>query len=134
MAKISKKYKPTQKEKFMNAKMKESPGGILPILNSRVAFLDGMGHGSRYYNIKQLRNEALRRLADAGQTRLARQVLSMNYPLHHQDWECPNRKGILVAIDGRLAAIAGDSDAHERLLEARTLSDAFLKQVEEASR
>ena len=93
-----------------------------------------MGHGSRYYNIKQLRNETLRRLADAGHARLARQVLAMNYPLHHQDWECPNRKGILVAIDGRLAAIAGDPDAMDRLLEARALSDEFLNQVARASR
>ena len=117
-----------------NTKMKEYPGGVLPILSSRVDFLDGMGHGSRYYNIKQLRNEVLRRLADAGHTRLARQVISMNYPLHHQDWECPNREGILVAIDGRLAAVNGDHDALDRLTQARTLSDAFLKQVDNARR
>ena len=117
-----------------NSKMKESPGGLLPILDSRTTYLDGMGHGSRYYNIKQLRNETLRRLADAGHFRLARQVLSMNYPLHHQDWECPNRNGILTAIDGRLAAIGGEDDAHARLKEARSQSDAFLRQVKEASR
>ena len=118
----------------LNAKMKESPGAVLPILNSRVAFLNGLGHGSRYYNIKQLRNEIVRRLADAGRPRLARQALALNYPLHHQDWECPNRKGILAAIDGRLAAIAGDRDASERLSEARKLSDAFLSQVAEVDR
>ena len=117
-----------------NAKMNVSPGGVLPILDSRVVYLDKMGHGSRYYNIKQLRNEVVRRLADAGFPRLARQALAMNHPLHHQDWECPNRAGILAAIDGRLAAIDGDKSADERLREARALSDSFLDQVAAADR
>ncbi len=117
-----------------NARMKDSPGGVLSILDSRVAYLDQMGHGSRYYNIKQLRNEVVRRLADAGRPRLARQALAMNQPLHHQDWECPNRAGILAAIDGRLAAIQGAKDADSRLREARKLSDDFLDQVAKAER
>ena len=117
-----------------NTKMKVSPGGVLPILDSRVAYLDKMGHGSRYYNIKQLRNEVVRRLADAGFSRLARQALATNQPLHHQDWECPNRAGILAAIDGRLAAIDGDKAADDRLREARALSDLFLAQVDAADR
>ena len=69
----------------LNTKMKESPGGLLPILDSRTSFLDGMGHGSRYYNIKQLRNEVVRRLADVGRPDLARKALAFNHPLHHQD-------------------------------------------------
>jgi len=117
----------------LNTKMAQSPGGILPIVQSRTDFLNAMGHGSRYYNIKQLRNETVRRLAELNHHRLARQALSMNLPLHHQDWECPNREGILVAIDARLAAIGGHSDANQRLTEARSLSDAFLEKVAAAS-
>ena len=116
----------------LNSKLKESPGGVLSVVHTRTAHLDGMGHGSRYYNIKQLRNEAVRQLANAGHYAIARQVLQMNFPLHHQDWECPNREGILVAIDGRLAASAGLADAGERLNRARVLSDAFLKEVNAA--
>ena len=116
----------------LNSKLKENPGGVLSVVHTRAAHLDGMGHGSRYYNIKQLRNEAVRQLANAGHYAVARQVLQMNFPLHHQDWECPNREGILVAIDGRLAASAGFADAGDRLTRARMLSDAFLKEVNAA--
>jgi len=77
-------------------------------------------------------NEGVRVLARAGHYGLARQILAMNFPLHHQDWECPNREGILVALDGRLAALQGDQVAASRLAEARALSDAFLKQVDTA--
>jgi hypothetical protein len=114
----------------LNTKLAQSPGGILPIVQSRTDILDSMAHGSRYYNIKQLRNETVRRLAQRKQMRLARQVLASNLPLHHQDWECPNREGILVAIDARLAAAGGHTDADRRFKEARTLSDAFLAKVD----
>ena len=118
----------------LNTKMKETPGGVLPIVQSRTDFLDSKGHGSRYYNIKQLRNETVRRLAAQGQERLARQALSMHFPLHHQDWECPNRAGILMAIDARLAAVGGHGDAESRFKEARRLSDEFLQQVATAAK
>ena len=114
----------------LNSKLKESPGGVLSIVHTRTSHLDQKGHGSRYYNIKQLRNEAVRVLAQAGKPRIALQVLQMNYPLHHQDWECPNREGILVAIEGRLSAQAGLKNAMSRLTEARRLSDAFLAKVD----
>ena len=116
----------------LNAKMKDQPGGVLSILHTRAAHLDGYGHGSRYYNIKQLRNEGVRQLARAGRFDLARQSLQMNFPLHHQDWECPNREGILLAIDGRLAAQAGSSDASAQLERARTATDLFLRRVRTA--
>ena len=114
--------------------MKENPGGVLSIVHTRTIHLDKMGHGSRYYNIKQLRNEAVRVLAQAGQPRVALQVLQMNYPLHHQDWECPNRHGILVAIEGRLSAQAGLKNAMARLTEARSLTDAYLAEVDSVPR
>jgi len=114
----------------LNSKLGENPGGVLSIVHTRTSHLDQMGHGSRYYNIKQLRNEAVRVLAQAGHPRVALQVLQMNYPLHHQDWECPNREGILVAIDGRISAQAGLKNAMSRLTEARRLTDAFLAKVD----
>jgi hypothetical protein len=118
----------------LNSKLKENPGGVLSIVHTRTSHLDKMGHGSRYYNIKQLRNEAVRVLAQAGHPRVAIQVLQMNYPIHHQDWECPNREGILVAIEGRLSAQAGLQNAMARLTEARGLTDAYLAKVDSASR
>ena len=117
---------------LFNGRMKESPGAMVSLIKSRVDQLNSFQHGSRYYNIKQMLNEGVRVLARAGHYRLARQILAMNFPLHHQDWECPNREGILVALDGRLAALQGDKFAASRLAEARSLSDAFLKQVDTA--
>ena len=116
----------------LNARMKTSPGALVSLIKSRVDQLNSFKHGSRYYNIKQMRNEGVRVLARAGHYDLARQILAMNFPLHHQDWECPNREGILVALDGRLAALQGDKMASGRLAEARALSDAFLKQIDTA--
>lgn len=116
----------------LNAKLKDQPGGVLSILHTRSAHLDGYGHGSRYYNIKQLRNETVRQLARGGHFGLARQALQMNFPLHHQDWECPNREGILLAIDGRLAAMAGSGEAAGQLARARSATDAFLNRIRAA--
>jgi len=116
----------------MNAKLAEQPGGVLSILHTRTAHLDGMGHGSRYYNIKQLRNEAVRQLARSGHYTVAKQALEMNFPLHHQDWECPNRTGILMAINGRLAALAHQGTAADTLKRARGSTDDFLKKVDAA--
>ena len=113
----------------LNKMMEDNPGGLLSTIKSRTEHLGQMKHGSRYYNIKQLRNAGVRQLARGGHPRLARQVLALNFPLHHQDWECPNREGTLVAIDARLAVQGRRPDAEERLAEARRLSDAFLAEI-----
>jgi hypothetical protein len=110
----------------LNQRLAESPGSIVSLLKSRVDQLNSFAHGSRYYNIKQMRNEGVRVLARGGHFRLARQILAMNFPLHHQDWECPNREGILVAIDARLGMLHGDPKAEARLIEARAITDVFL--------
>ena len=95
------------------------------------AQLDRGGHGSRFYNIKQLRNEAVRQLARAGHPALAQEVLLQNQPLHNQDWACPNRQGILEAIEGRLQAEAGDlPGAQATLRQALQTARAFLAQVD----
>jgi hypothetical protein len=116
----------------LNARLQSSPGALVSLIKSRVDQLNAFKHGSRYYNIKQMLNEGVRVLARTGHYDIARQVLAMNFPLHHQDWECPNREGILIALDGRLAALAGDESASSRLAEARSLSDAFLRQIDTA--
>jgi hypothetical protein len=118
----------------LNKMMKDQPGGLVSLIKSRTDYLGQMKHGSRYYNIKQLRNAGVRQLARGGHARLARQVLALNFPLHHQDWECPNREGILVAIDGRLAVAGRQPDAETQLAEARRLSDAFLAEISKVQR
>ena len=116
----------------LNARLQERPGAVLSVLKSRVDQLDAFKHGSRYYNIKQLRNEGVRVLAARGHYDIARQVLAMNFPLHHQDWECPNREGILLAIDARLAGLDGVANTDALMLKARQVTDAFLAQVDSA--
>jgi hypothetical protein len=113
----------------LNQMLAENPGGVVSVVKSRTDHLNQMTHGSRYYNVKQIRNDAVRQLARAGRPRLARQVLAMNFPLHHQDWECPNREGILKAIDGRLAVEGRQNEAEDLLIEARRSSDAFLAEI-----
>ena len=116
----------------LNARLQERPGAVLSVLKSRVDQLDSFKHGSRYYNIKQLRNEGVRVLAARGHYDIARQVLAMNFPLHHQDWECPNREGILLAIDARLAGLDGVANTDALMLKARQVTDAFLAKVDSA--
>ena len=116
----------------LNARLNERPGAVLSLLKSRTDQLDAFKHGSRYYNIKQLRNEGVRVLAGRGHYDLARQVLAMNFPLHHQDWECPNREGILLALDARLAALDASAQAPALFARAREVSMAFLERVNTA--
>jgi hypothetical protein len=109
-----------------------APGSVQARLQQTTEALDAHGHGSRYYNIKAARNEAVRVLARAGRYAEAREVLLLNRPLHHQDWACPNRDGILRAIEGRLLALAGNSRADEVLRAAREASEGFLQEVAKA--
>jgi hypothetical protein len=81
---------------------------------------------SVYYNVKQLRNAAVRVLARRGQYDAARLVLLQNLPLHDQDWACPNREGILLGIEGRLLLAAGSADAEATLDRALAAADTFL--------
>jgi hypothetical protein len=116
----------------LNDALKSNPDATLKRLDVWVSRIDALGHGSRYYNIKQARNEAVRRLAEAGQARLALVVLRQSWPLHHQDWACPNREGILRAIEGRLLVLAGDPGAADALQTAWSTSLAFLRQIDAA--
>ncbi len=118
--------------KALNEALRLSPDTTLKRIDDWVSRIDAAGHGSRYYNIKQARNEAVRRLAEAGQTRLALVVVRQSWPLHHQDWACPNREGILRAVEARLLALAGDPGAAAALQTAWSSSLDFLRQVDAA--
>jgi len=121
-------------ERHLDAALASAPEQVHAIVAEMTARIDAMGHGSRYYNIKQIRNEAVRQLARAGRPALARQILADNWPLHAQDWACPNREGILRALDGRLLMAAGDPDAAARLRASLAASAEFLDLVDRADR
>jgi hypothetical protein len=105
------------------------------VLDDMLARVQAHSHASRYYNDKQLRNAGLRALAQSGRADAARELLAGVYPLHNQDWACPNREGILLALDGALALAAGQTETgRARLREALAQSQAFLKKVDQAAR
>jgi len=110
--------------------LESDPSSLLGEARARTTTLDAFTHGSRFYNVKQLRNEVVRQLAKAGHYRAAADMLSDNFPLHHQDWACPNREGILLAISGRLLAEAGHDTAEDTLRRSLTAAASFLDQVE----
>lgn len=119
----------------LNETLRSEPSRVPHEISGVVDTLDALGHGSRFYNIKQVRNEAVRQLARAGEPALALSVLRSNRPLHNQDWACPNRDGILRALEGRLQAEAGDTVVALRTLEgAVQVSSAFLRDVDAAER
>lgn len=83
------------------------PDKVLAGLRALVSELDAGTHGSRFYNVKQVRNEGVRVLASQGHPAQALALLDDNLPLHHQDWACPNREGILLALRARLVYLSG---------------------------
>jgi hypothetical protein len=112
--------------------LREDPEALVAAGREAVSWLDGHTHGSRFYNVKQARNELVRQLAREGRFALAAAVLSDNLPLHNQDWACPNRAGILSAIEGRLLAEAGDPRAAAVLERALEEGQDFLSEVDRA--
>lgn len=103
------------------------PDAVLAI----AAELDRKPYGSRYYNVKQLKNAGIRALASRGDHAGARRVLATSWPLHAQDWACPNRAGILRGLEARLL-VAADEPAAETALDAADAEIAtFLAHVAE---
>ena len=113
----------------LNATLAAAPLETAQTGREAVQWLDGHSHGSRFYNVKQARNALVRQLARAGHFDVAASVLADNHPLHHQDWACPNRAGILSAIEGRLLAEAGSAQADAVLARALTEGSDFLSEV-----
>jgi hypothetical protein len=111
----------------------EAPSAEIPALVAgHVETLEAYGHGSRFYNIKQLRNEAVRQLSIRGDHDQALLVLEANWPLHNQDWACPNREGILLALKGRLQALAGMAEADATLQASQQAARDFLANIDKA--
>jgi len=117
----------------LKAQVAGDPDGVVATIRSAVAAVDRHTHGSRFYNIKQLRNAGVRALASRGHFTQARLLLADHRPLHNQDWACPNRAGILQAIEGRVALTAGTDDAQALLHAASQASRAFTEDVNQAS-
>jgi tetratricopeptide (TPR) repeat protein len=118
----------------LDAALAADPATVQPALDAFLAELDAHGHGSRYYNMKQARNEGVRVLARRGRPDLAARVLEGAFPLHKQDWACPNRAGILHVIEGRLRAEAGDrAGAEAAFARALEEADTFLAAVDGVS-
>lgn len=112
-----------------------APNQTVALVRDMVRLIDAHTHGSRYYNVKQVRNAGVRQLALNGDYADARAILSDNWPLHNQDWACPNRAGILTALDGVLALAGGNhTEGQDQLRTALQQGEAFLAQVDEAAR
>lgn len=106
-----------------------APKDVPALVAERAAALEQKPGGIRYYAIKQLRNSAVRHLARGGHHEEALTVLAGNLPLHAQDWACPNRAGILLAMKGRLELLAGLPAAEATLTEGLAESGRFLAHV-----
>ena len=114
----------------LNASALENPDGFVTKIKSYVEVFKSYKHGSRFYNIKQLINAGTRHLARTGHYREALTVFQLHRPLHKQDWLCPNREGIQLGIEGRLAALSGDqTTGQETLLLAIQESDSWLQRI-----
>ncbi len=94
------------------------PDKVLAALRALAAELDSAPHGSRFYNVKQVRNEGVRVLASQGHHTQALVLLSDNFPLHHQDWACPNRTGIVRILQARLEHLAGQAPAWDSAMRS----------------
>jgi len=118
----------------LDAALAADPKKVPPLIGVAAIWLDEREHGSRFYNIKQLRNDGARQLARAGEYALALEVLRGHYPLHAQDWACPNREGIALGLEGRLMALAGEDGAEAKLEEAVAAGDRWLADIAGAKR
>jgi hypothetical protein len=105
------------------------PSKATKICEQATQKLNAYTHGSRFYNVKQFRNACVRQLALAGSFTESYLLLQQNFPLHNQDWACPNRKGILEAIGGRLLVLDSNPDAVETLETSIQTSLDFLQKV-----
>ena len=80
----------------------ENPAQAKTYCQRAMQELNAYTHGSRFYNVKQMRNACTRQLARAGHFAEAQEIFQTSFPLHNQDWACPNREGLLLTISGRL--------------------------------
>lgn len=116
------------------AKIEQSSSAeeILHHCQDGIAYLEAQAYGSKFYNIKQMRNACTRHLAKMSFYKEAHSVYQPNLALHHQDWACPNREGLVLAILGRLQISAPDSRQQgiETLERAKQATLLFLQNTE----
>lgn len=118
----------------LQAALERDPSTVAAALEPTLAALRAQPYTSRYYNLKQARNEAVRQLARAGAFREAALLLEGAFPLHGQDRAAPNRAGVLRGIQGRLLGLAGDPAADATLARAIGDGEAFLASIDRAER
>ncbi|MEE2751155.1 MAG: hypothetical protein VX519_06980 [Myxococcota bacterium] len=115
----------------LNQVLLDSPSSVPSAIEGIVKELDRAGHGSRYYNIKQARNSGVRQLAKGQHWQEALEVLASNWPLHAQDFECPNRDGILLGLQGRLMLLSGDVAGMDKLGGAMAAAEDWMARIEQ---
>lgn len=110
-----------------------TPKAAVTLCKEATATLDAYTHGSRFYNVKQFRNACTRQLARLGHYAEALRIFKDSFPLHHQDWACPNREGLLLVIVGRLEISSGQFDTGiQTLRTSLNASKEFLEKVDQA--
>ena len=118
----------------LDAALAEDPSRADAALAAFEAEMDALPHGSRYYNVKQARNEGVRVFARRGAVGAALTTLRRSWPLHHQDFACPNREGILRVLEARLLALNGDAAGARAAADAgRAAARDFLAAVDRAA-
>lgn len=111
----------------------QHPDKAVATCQQAISELNAYTHGSRFYNVKQFRNACTRQLARLGHYAAAKTIFDDSFPLHHQDWACPNREGLLLVILGRLTALSESTPAGLDVLERAIQSGlGFLQQVDQA--
>ena len=111
----------------------ESPEKATKYCQEAMKKLDSYSHGSRFYNVKQMRNACTRQLARTGHFEEAQEIFQTSFPLHHQDWACPNREGLLLTISGRLYLQNDQTEkGRETLKQAIQAGYDFLENVKRA--
>lgn len=110
-----------------------TPSEMVALCTQAINELNAYTHGSRFYNVKQFRNACTRQLARMGHYQEAKSIFEGSFPLHHQDWACPNREGLLLVILGRLTALSESTNAGIQTLEKSIqIGLDFLKHVDAA--
>ena len=98
----------------------------MPTSNKKTRFLYAW---KQILYVKQFRNACVRQLAKAKSYDAAFEILQENFPLHNQDWACPNRQGILEAIGGRILVLTDSPEAVQTLEDSIQTSLDFLEKV-----
>ena len=117
----------------LKEQLSSDPTQSVAICSEAIQTLNAYTHGSRFYNVKQFRNACTRQLARLGHYTEALTIFKQSFPLHHQDWACPNREGLLLVIMGRLEFLSGDNSTGITTLEQSIAASLeFLNKVEQA--